>query len=183
MEIIQGNNILSELILLGDYVRQLIKKGRQIAEIENDLKKEKGYENVTIFYVIEMANIKFKAKANDSPNVGDVNSHADILVDYQGHNIGTMNGQGWKIASLPDNSVVSWYHETAETPQGRIEIAGVWNSSAIWAGKWQSLFAAGVSGDVMGKIGIRQIYQDIPRKRYLTLMVLLPLEQIQNLEK
>ncbi|MEX5715760.1 FAD-dependent oxidoreductase [Serratia ureilytica] len=79
--------------------------------------------------------------------------------------------------------MVSWYHETAETPLGRIETAGIWNSSAIWAGQWQSLFAAGVSGDVMGKIGVRQLYQDIPREKYLTLIVLLPLDQIKSLIK
>lgn len=183
MEIFQDNNILSELIVLGNNVRQLIEDGKDIAEIENVLEINNGYKHVTVLYVTEIANIKFKAKTNSSPSIGDVNSHTDLLVDYQGNNIGTMSGQGWKIASLPDNSVISWYHETAETPKGKIETAGIWNSSAIWAGKWQSLFAAGVSGDVMGKIGVRQIYQDIPRKKYLTLIVLLPLAQIRSLTK
>ncbi|CAI1667415.1 Uncharacterised protein [Serratia marcescens] len=184
MEIIQGNNnVLSELIMLGDYVRELIGSGKSTAEIERVLASKDGYKNVTILSVIEMANITFKAKTNNAPNVGDANSHTDLLVDQQGRDIGTMKGQGWKIASLPDDSVISWYHETAETPLGRIETAGIWNSSAIWAGQWQSLFAAGVSGDVMGKIGVRQLYQDIPREKYLTLIVLLPLDQIKSLIK
>ncbi|AUO04345.1 hypothetical protein C0558_22140 [Serratia marcescens] len=184
MEIIQGNNnVLSELIALGDYVRQLISSGKEGNDIEHILATKDGYNNATVLSVIEMANITFKAKADNVPNVGDANSHIDRLVDKQGHDIGTMKGQGWKIASLPDDSVVSWYHETAETPLGRIETAGIWNSSAIWAGQWQSLFAAGVSGDVMGKIGVRQLYQDIPREKYLTLIVLLPLDQIKSLIK
>ncbi|MGP0854664.1 allene oxide cyclase barrel-like domain-containing protein [Serratia sp. CY84636] len=184
MEIIQGNNnVLSELITLGDYVRELIGSGKSTAEIERVLASKDGYKNVTILSVIEMANITFNAKTNNAPNVGDANSHTDLLVDQQGRDIGTMKGQGWKIASLSDDSVISWYHEAAETPLGRIETAGIWNSSAIWAGQWQSLFAAGVSGDVMGKIGVRQLYQDIPREKYLTLIVLLPLDQIKSLIK
>ncbi|OKB68341.1 hypothetical protein BHU62_02405 [Serratia marcescens] len=184
MEIIQGNNnVLSELITLGDYVRQLMNASKDATEVERILESNDGYKNVTVFSVIEMANITFKAKTDNAPNVGDANSHTDLLVDKQGRDVGTMKGQGWKIASLPDDSVVSWYHETAETPLGRIETAGIWNSSAIWAGQWQSLFAAGVSGDVMGKIGVRQLYQDIPREKYLTLIVLVPLDQIKSLIK
>ncbi|AYO38124.1 MULTISPECIES: allene oxide cyclase barrel-like domain-containing protein [Serratia] len=184
MEIIQGNNnVLSELITIGDQVRQKILSGNKPADIELALQKNEGYNNVTVISAIEMANITFNAKTKSGPNVGDANSHTDQLFDEEGRDLGTMTGSGWKIASLADGSVVSWYHETAETPLGRIETSGIWNSSAIWAGQWQSLFAAGVSGDVMGKIGVRQIYQDIPREKYLTLIVLLPIDQIKSLIK
>lgn len=184
MEIIQGNNnVLSELITLGNQVRGKILGGKKSAEIERVLEKETGYKNVTVISVVEIANIKFNAKTESGPNVGDANSHIDQLLDEQGHNIGIMTGSGWKIASLADGSVLSWYHETAETPLGNIETAGIWNSSAIWSGEWQSLFAAGISGDVMGKIGVRQIYQDIPREKYLTLIVLVPVDQIKSLIK
>lgn len=97
MEIIQGNNnVLAELITLGDYVRELISSGKDTAEIERVLASKDGYKNVTILSVIEMANITFKAKTNNAPNVGDANSHTDLLVDQQGHDIGTMKGQGGK---------------------------------------------------------------------------------------
>ncbi|MFZ4831859.1 allene oxide cyclase barrel-like domain-containing protein [Rouxiella sp. Mn2063] len=181
MEIIQGNNnILSELIALANRVRDNLNKGEKPGDIENNLKESGEYNNVTIISVVEKANITFNAKTQNGPNVGDVNSHRDSLIDPEGNNIGTMIGSGWKIATLADDSVVSWYHETAETLRGNIEISGVWNSSAIWAGEWQSLFAAGVSGEVMGKIGVRQIFQAIPREKYLTLIVLLPIDQIKS---
>ncbi|MFI8417081.1 allene oxide cyclase barrel-like domain-containing protein [Serratia sp. NPDC078593] len=184
MEIMQGNNnVLSELIMLANNIRQQLFAGRQSVDIERELKEKEGYHNITIISVVERANITFNAKTESGPNVGDANSHTDQLVDERGQDFGTMTGSGWKIAALTDGSVVSWYHETAETPLGNIETAGIWNSSAIWAGQWQSLFAAGVSGDVMGKIGVRQIYQDIPREKYLTLIVLLPIDQVKSIIK
>jgi len=181
MEIIQGNNnVLSELITLANRVRDNLNKGDKSEAIEKMLARNGEYNNVTVISVVEEAHIKSNAKSQDGPNIGDVNSHRDILIDAEGNNIGTMTGNGWKITTLADDSVVSWYHETAETLLGNIEISGVWNSSAIWAGQWQSLFAAGVSGSVMGKIGVRQIYQAVPRKKYLTLIILLPLDQIKS---
>lgn len=58
MEIIQGNNnVLSELIALGDYVRQLISSGKEANDIEHILATKDGYNNATVLSVIEMANI------------------------------------------------------------------------------------------------------------------------------
>lgn len=182
MEIIQGNNnVLSELISLTNWVREEIEKGAGINDIERDLALNHQYGNVTIVNVTEMANINFNAKTKSGPTVGDANSHVDQFIDESGNQVGSMTGSGWKIAALPDNSVVSYYHETAETAVGRIETSGIWNSSAIWASQWQSLLAVGVSGDVMGKIGIRQLFQEIPREKYRTLIVLVPLNQIKSL--
>lgn len=184
MEIIQGNNnVLSELIALANWVRAEIDKGISASEVEKLLVLNKGYKNTTVISVVEMANINFNAKTKNGPTVGDANSHVDQLIDNQGASVGTMTGSGWKIASLADSSVVSYYHETAETPQGRIETSGIWNSSAIWASQWQSLLAVGVSGDVMGKVGVRQLYQEIPREKYRTLLVLVPLDQIKSLNQ
>ncbi|MCS3605642.1 allene oxide cyclase barrel-like domain-containing protein [Erwinia rhapontici] len=182
MEIIQGNNnVLSELIALANWVRAEIEQGSSVTEVEHSLAENKGYANATVISVVEMANIHFNAKTNSGPTVGDANSHVDHFIDERGELAGTMTGSGWKIAALADNSVVSYYHETAETPQGRIETSGIWNSSAIWASQWQSLLAVGVSGDVMGKVGVRQLYQEVPREKYRTLLVLVPLDQIKKL--
>lgn len=182
MEIIQGNNnVLSELIMLANWVRAELDKGLAVSDIEKTLASNKGYKNATVISVTEMANINFNAKTQNGPTVGDANSHVDQFIDDQGKSAGTMTGSGWKIAALADDSVVSYYHETAETPQGRIETSGIWNSSAIWASQWQSLLAVGVSGDVMGKVGVRQLYQEIPREKYRTLLVLVPLDQIKTL--
>lgn len=182
MEMLQGNNdILSELITLANSVRAELDKGVNSETIKINLQEEQGYLNVSIISATEMANISFNAQDNLRPTVGDHNSHADILNDQQGYRIGTISGSGWKIAGLADDSVVSYYRETAETPLGRIETSGVWNSSAIWARQWQSLLAVGVNGDVMGKIGVRQLFQEVPRERYFSLFVLVPLSEIKCL--
>lgn len=183
MEIIQGNNnVLSELIALASWVRAEIGKGFSVSQVEGLLASNKGYANATVMSVVEMANINFNAKTKNGPTVGDANSHMDHFIDDRGEPAGTITGSGWKIAALADNSVVSYYHETAETPQGRIETSGIWNSSAIWASQWQSLLAVGVSGNVMGKVGVRQLYQEIPREKYRSLLVLVPLDQIKTLK-
>ncbi|WJV63931.1 hypothetical protein PCO86_08070 [Pectobacteriaceae bacterium CE70] len=181
MEIIQGNNnVLSELITLANWVRAEIDKGIAPGEIKIKIFKERGYSDVSIISVTEIANINFNAKNTHGPSVGDQNSHTDFFIDHKGHHAGTITGSGWKIAELANNSVVSYYHETAETLLGRIETSGVWNSSAIWAREWQSLLAVGVSGELMGKIGVRQLFQEVPREKYFTLIVLVPINQIKS---
>jgi hypothetical protein len=182
MEIIQGtNSVLSELITLANEVRAELDKGVDIESIKSNLEKKQGYLNVSIISATEEANIRFNARNNYEPTIGDHNSHTDVLFDKQGERSGTINGSGWKIAGLADNSVVSYYRETAETPLGCIETSGIWNSSAIWARQWQSLLAVGISGDVMGKLGVRQLFQEIPREKYFTLFVLVPINEIKSL--
>lgn len=168
------NDLMSTLVGLANLARTKIEAGASVDEAKRLVAEQIGNPNVVILPLLELSEIKFKAKAEDRPSVGDVNSHDDRWLDDQGVEVGTIRGEGWKVATLGED-IISYYHETAETVYGRIETSGIWNSSAIWRRGWQSLFATGVSGDVTGMFGVRQLYQEVPRERYRAFVLLIPI--------
>ncbi|MDN7671431.1 hypothetical protein QZM22_02570 [Burkholderia oklahomensis] len=167
--------MMSTLVGFADLARARLDAGAGMETARQTIAERIGNENVVILPAIELCDIKFKARADDRPSVGDVNSHTDRWIGDDGTELGTVRGEGWKIASL-GRDVISYYRETADTTLGRIETAGIWNSSAIWQSRWQSLFATGVSGAVTGMFGVRQLYQEVPRIRYRSFVLLIPIE-------
>jgi hypothetical protein len=168
------HDMMSTLVGLANLARAEIEAGASLDAAKQLIADRIGNPNVVLLSLLELSEIQFKAKAEDRPSVGDVNSHDDRWLDDQGVEIGTIRGEGWKIATLGED-IVSYYHETAETIYGRIETSGIWNSSAIWRRGWQSLFATGVSGDVTGMFGVRQLFQEVPRTRYRAFVLLIPI--------
>jgi hypothetical protein len=169
------NDMMSALVRLANLARTALSTSGEEENARETVTKLVGHDHVVIISALELSDIKFQAKLLDQPSVGDVNSHRDRWVDDNGHEIGNVCGEGWKIACFGQD-VISYYRETAETRLGRIEIAGMWNSTAIWQKQWQSLPAMGVSGEITGMLGVRQLYQEIPRQRYRAFVLLVPLE-------
>ncbi|AGK50879.1 hypothetical protein BTI_5244 [Burkholderia thailandensis MSMB121] len=167
-------DMMSSLVALANLARAQLGQPDGIETARQAVAERIGHDHMVIIPAVELCEIKFKAQADDRPSVGDVNSHNDRWVGDDGDELGTICGEGWKISRL-DDDVVSYYRETAETKFGRIETAGIWNSSAIWQGRWQSLFATGVSGEVAGMFGVRQLYQEVPRLRYRSFVLLIPI--------
>ena len=172
---INEQDMMSNLVSLADLARAQLDLPDGFNKARQIVAERVGTDRIVMLPLRELSDIQFKAQADDRPTVGDVNSHIDRWIGDDGVEIGTISGEGWKIASL-DKDVISYYRETADTRLGRIETAGVWNSSAIWQGRWQSLFATGVTGEVTGMIGVRQLYQEVPRERYRAFVLLIPIE-------
>ncbi|KVD82535.1 hypothetical protein WS62_23140 [Burkholderia sp. ABCPW 14] len=170
-----NNDMMSTLVGLANLARVRLNEGAGMKAARQTIAERIGNENVVLIPALELCDIKFKAEADDRPSVGDVNSHTDRWIGDDGAELGTVRGEGWKIASLGQD-VISYYRETADTTLGRIETSGIWNSSAIWQSRWQSLFAAGVSAAVTGMFGVRQLYQEVPRVRYRSFVLLIPIE-------
>lgn len=168
-------DMMSSLVGLATLARAEMAQSGGIDKARQTLAERFGLGRVVIISAVELCEIRFKALAEDKPSVGDVNSHTDRWIDEDGAELGTVHGEGWKIASL-GQEVISYYRETATTGLGRIETSGIWNSSAIWNGRWQSLLATGVTGEVTGMFGVRQLYQEIPRERYRAFVLLIPIE-------
>ncbi|WP_226383252.1 allene oxide cyclase barrel-like domain-containing protein [Burkholderia mayonis] len=167
--------MMSTLVGLANLARARLNEGAGMKAARQTIAERIGNENVVLIPALELCDIKFTAEADDRPSVGDVNSHTDRWIGDDGTELGTVRGEGWKIASLGQD-VISYYRETADTTLGRIETSGIWNSSAIWQSRWQSLFAAGVSAAVTGMFGVRQLYQEVPRVRYRSFVLLIPIE-------
>lgn len=172
---ITDQDMMSNLVGLANLARAQLNLPDGLNKARQIVAERIGTDRLVILSLLELSDIQFKAQADDRPTVGDVNSHVDRWVGDDGVEIGTISGEGWKIASLSQD-VISYYRETADTRFGRIETAGVWNSSAIWGGRWQSLLATGVTGEVTGMIGVRQLYQEVPRERYRAFVLLIPID-------
>lgn len=173
---IANNEMMSSLVKLANLAREELSATGSEQQARDVVTKIIGHDHFVMLNLLELSEIKYQAEKDDQPSVGDVNSHTDRWLDDSGREIGTISGEGWKIAQFGED-IISYYRETAETALGRIEVAGLWNSSAIWQKQWQSLPATGVSGDVTGMFGVRQLFQETPRKRYRTFILLLPLER------
>ncbi|CAM3822690.1 allene oxide cyclase barrel-like domain-containing protein [Xenorhabdus thuongxuanensis] len=178
------NDMMSGLVQLANLARTELETSSAPEKAREAIARCLGHDRAVIISMLELSDIKFQAKADDRPSVGDVNSHTDRWIDDDGNEVGIICGEGWKIARFGED-IISYYRETAETKLGRIEISGIWNSSAIWQKQWQSLFATGVSGEVAGMFGVRQLFQEVPRQRYRAFVLLIPLktadESLQNL--
>ncbi|KNB50308.1 hypothetical protein AC230_23785 [Streptomyces caatingaensis] len=122
----------------------------------------------------EHADIRFHVAGTPAgPTVGDHNSHTDKLADASGTVLGTITGSGWKIYERPsDGHVLSYYREEIEFADGTIQTSGWMDSTAVWAGEWQTLHAVGTGGAYLGLIGVRQIRQEIPRELFRANIVL-----------
>lgn len=178
MSSIKGD-LMSCLVKLANFARIQLDSTKNLEKTLEIVAKYIGHDRIVIISAFELSNIEYKAILDDRPSVGDVNSHTDLWTDDCGNEIGSVYGEGWKISKLGDD-IISYYKETANTKFGRIETSGIWNSSAIWNKKWQSLFATGVSGEVAGMIGVRQIFQELPRQHYRAFVLLIPIDKIDE---
>lgn len=174
-----NGDLMSCLVKLANFARIQLDSTKNLERTLEIVAECIGHDRIFIISAFELSNIEYKAILDDRPSVGDVNSHTDLWTDDCGNEIGSVHGEGWKISKLGDD-IISYYKETANTKFGRIETSGIWNSSAIWNKKWQSLFATGVSGDVAGMIGVRQIFQELPRQHYRAFVLLIPIEKIDE---
>ncbi|MDF3293937.1 allene oxide cyclase barrel-like domain-containing protein [Streptomyces silvisoli] len=125
-------------------------------------------------HLAENADIRIHSAASSArPTVGDRNSHSDKITDASGRVVGTITGSGWKVYERAhDGHVLSYYREEIEFADGTVQTSGWMDSTAVWAGEWQSLHAVGTGGAYLGLIGVRQIRQEIPRELFRANIIL-----------
>ncbi|MEA5360352.1 hypothetical protein VA596_12465 [Amycolatopsis sp., V23-08] len=115
----------------------------------------------------EDVDLRYHAVVPPGPGLGDHNTYDSTFSDAEGTVLGTLEGAGWKVlVRESDGHLMSFYTERAVFPDGEIRTTGWVDVQAILEGKWQSLYAVGISGRYLGLVGTRDLKGEIPRKRF-----------------
>ncbi|MCO1581924.1 hypothetical protein M8C13_39865 [Crossiella sp. SN42] len=125
-------------------------------------------ESLVLLDLTEDVDLRYHAVNPPGPGLGDHNTYDSVVTDAEGTAVCTIAGAGWKVLERSsDGHLMAYYQETITFPDGgEVRTSGWIDVQAILEGRWQSLYAVGTRGSLMGLVGTRELRGEIPRKRF-----------------
>jgi hypothetical protein len=122
----------------------------------------------------EVCDLDYRAVVAGELNAGDTDTYTCELLDAEDENVIARNvGVSWKTHNrTSDGHLLSYYRERFTFDDGIVETAGWIDIDAIEGGAWQSLHAVGITGAYHGKVGVRELWQEIKRRQFRNNIIL-----------